>query len=122
MELLKGLTAEDKWEWSSKFMQNLVGDLMKKMVKKWGEEGLDAIREVFREEGRTQAKLAKKKGLKGNNCLAVAETITATYDVLHFKPEVADKTQNRFNIRICGYNSRCPFYVTDSRICDAMFQ
>jgi hypothetical protein len=122
MGIFKDLTTEEKWDWCAKFMQNLVGDLMKKMVERWGEEGLTAIAEVFREEGRTQAELARKKGLKGNDCLAAAEIITATYDILHFMPEVFEKKREKFSIEICKYDGRCPFHITNPRICDAMFQ
>jgi hypothetical protein len=105
---------EEKYHRAVRGYMKRLADLYLAIHDRFGEEGLQLIREVSAEYGRRVALNVKKKGeIKG--VPAVGKYLIKIFDMVSDDWEIMEFSKDRLVIGV----SRCPYPFTDDRICRA---
>jgi hypothetical protein len=108
------LSYEDKYHRAVPGYMKRIGELYEAIYERFGEEGLDLIREVSGRFGTTVASNVKKKGqVKGLN--EVGRYLLKVFDMVSDDWEVKEFSNNRLIIKV----SRCPYPFARDEICRA---
>ena len=108
------LTAEEKYRRAVPGYMRRLCTLYEAMYERFGEDGLDLIREVSREYGSSIGRNLKKKGdLKG--VAQVGRYLLRVFDMVSDDWSVSEFSEDRLVISV----SRCPYPFTVDKICEA---
>jgi len=108
------LSSEDKYRRAVPGYMKRLRDLYEAIYERFGEEGLDLIRDVSKEYGARIAANVKKQGdLKG--VAQVGRYLLKVFDMVTDDWEVKEFTQDRLVITV----SRCPYPFTSDEVCRA---
>ncbi len=110
----KELSTEEKFDKAVPGYMRRIRSLYEALYRRYGEEGLDLIREVSREYGTAVGKNVNKKGdLKG--IAEVGGYLLKVFDVVSDDWEVAEFSDERLIIAV----HRCPYPFKDDEVCRA---
>ena len=110
----ESLSFEEKYHRAVPGYMKRLRDLYEALYDRFGEEGLDLIRNVSREYGaRIGANVRKKGELKG--VAGVGKYLLKVFDMVSGEWEIAEYSPDRLVIRV----QRCPYPFTRDEVCRA---
>lgn len=119
VELPPGVTVEDipvekKYRSSTSALMNRIRRLYDEIYSRFGNEGLDLIREVSAEFGEEIADRGKGK-VKGSDARSVALYLVRIFNNVRGEGKITEWTDNRVVIRV----NKCPYPFSNPEICEA---